>query len=491
MSLLFALACSSCDPAGTPAADEDERVDVLVIGSGPAGAAAAWKAREQGADVLVLERAPHPGGAGHYANNFYAAATRWQQEAGIRDDLRAAAVDWRAHTGGDPADPWVELLLERSGEVVAWLVDDLGAEFGGFVVTAETRGTRRLHKLQRPGSELGPVGLVTDQLGDALRLRHQADALLVEDGAVVGASYTDLETGETGRLRAEAVIVATGGFARKAERVLEARPELAELELGAEAGRGSDAGQVLFEGLDVRMQNLAEVGVYVHGVADPRPEFEGEVLWPKPSVKRALIVDLAGRRVADEALTTGFEMVDVLLAAPDHRLVALLPDELAQRLRAIVPPYNRGRDPRQGLPARQLRELGVLHRHADVVAAAAHWGMPPDALAATVERYEALAQAGEDTDFGKPSPWLIGFGGGPLHSFELAAAVAKTFGGVALDEQARVLGPEGPIPGLWAAGEVAGMLGTPAIGEGLDGSVTGCYLTGLVAGEHAAAARSR
>ena len=490
MSLLLAFACGSGAPDTPLPADAPAPVDVLVIGSGPAGAAAAWKARQDGAEVVVLERDARAGGAGLYAANHYGAATRWHAEAGIDDSASAAAEDWRAHTGGDPADPWVQLLFERSGEIISWLVDDLGAEFQGFAGATETGGTPRMHRLGRAGSELAPVSLLTEGLDEAIRLQHQADALLVEQGAVVGASYTDLRTGEQGQVRAKAVVVATGGFARHTERVLEVRPELSPLTLHVEAGPSSDGGGlVLFEGLEVREQNLAEVGVYTHSVADPRKGFEGEVLWPVPSVKHALIVDLAGRRVADEGRTTGFDMVDALLAAPDRRLVALVPDALYPKLRAIVPPYNRKPgERRRALPATELTQLGALATHADVASAAAHWGMPAEVLTATVQRYDEHVAAGRDADFGKDPAWLVGFGDRPVHAMELVVATAKTFGGVALDEQARVLGVDGPIPGLWAAGEVAGMLGTEAIGEGLDGAITACYLTGLVAGEQAAAA---
>ena len=72
---------------------------------------------------------------------------------------------------------------------------------------------------------------------------------------------------------------------------------------------------------------------------------------------------------------------------------------------------------------------------------------------------------------------------------ELAPGLAKAFGGVSLDEQARVIGLDGePIPGLFAAGEVAGMLGTEAVGVGFTGSMTAVLLTGRVAGQEAAAA---
>ena len=60
---------------------------------------------------------------------------------------------------------------------------------------------------------------------------------------------------------------------------------------------------------------------------------------------------------------------------------------------------------------------------------------------------------------------------------------AKAFSGVRVDGDGRVLDPSGaPIEGLFAAGEVAGFLGTDAVGVGFEGSITACYWLGLRAG---------
>jgi predicted oxidoreductase len=84
---------------------------------------------------------------------------------------------------------------------------------------------------------------------------------------------------------------------------------------------------------------------------------------------------------------------------------------------------------------------------------------------------------------------LVAFGNDSITSVELFLGAAKAFGGAELDTEARVLDANGEIiDGLWAAGEAAGMLGTPAVGGGFSGSVAACYLTGQVAGQNAAAA---
>ena len=122
----------------------------------------------------------------------------------------------------------------------------------------------------------------------------------------------------------------------------------------------------------------------------------------------------------------------------------------------------------------------------DGAAAAVAVGIDEEGLADTLARYAELVALGEDLDFGKRADAMVALEG-ELVVVELAAGSAKSFGGAWLDAGGRVLDAAGaPIPGLLAAGEVAGMLGTPAVGVGFSGSVTACYLTGRVAGRTAA-----
>ena len=119
---------------------------------------------------------------------------------------------------------------------------------------------------------------------------------------------------------------------------------------------------------------------------------------------------------------------------------------------------------------------------------AAVTGIDPAGLQQTMDRYQTFVVTGKDVDFGKRSDFLVPLEGQELVVMELRPGSAKSFGGAWLDDRARVLDVDGqPIPGLYAAGEAAGMLGTPAVGEGFEGSVMGCYLTGRVAGVQAAA----
>jgi succinate dehydrogenase/fumarate reductase flavoprotein subunit len=153
-----------------------------------------------------------------------------------------------------------------------------------------------------------------------------------------------------------------------------------------------------------------------------------------------------------------------------------------------MPMYNVGEDGDKDFTIDELIGMGVAARFEDLPTLAAETGLPQDTITTTMTRYEEQVIARRDADFGKDRAYLTSFAGGPYHVVELLPGSAKSFGGLALDPEGRVLGVNGEvIPGLWAAGEVAGMLGTAAIGEGLGGTITAVYFTGQRVGANAAA----
>lgn len=463
-------------------------VDVLVIGAGPAGLAAAYEAKEAGASVLVLEMDEKSGGGGWYGAHFFGVNTRWQQDMRIVDSKELAESEWPAITaGGDPQDPWVQALFTQGDATIGWLTDTFGAVVETVVFDHTGGSVPRLHLVSIDGQP--PVGGLVQALEADTWTSCQATALREEEGRVRGAWFTDLRTGEESAIEATATVVATGGFARDPERLMADRPDLEGARVLFDIHpQATGAGLPLLEGVNARFTSSGRYGVYVHATADYRPGMEREVLWVG-SVFNTMVIDLNGARVGNEEDLADFGFVSHLVAAPDKRLFALYPASVYAGVSGTIPAYN-WVDPGtpESLDAREMVELGVVSELADAQALAEWLGAEPGPVADTLARYDALANQHRDDDFGKAGELLLPFGAGPIYAVELFPSAAKSFGGVALDPEARVLGPDGqPIPGLFAAGEVAGMLGTEAVGEGFPGSVTGVYLTGRVAGQSAAA----
>jgi len=183
-------------------------VDVLVVGSGAAGLAAALSARQNGASsVLIAESQGMVGGSSRLSGGLMmGAGTRYQRALGIEDDADTLFHDYMQLNQWVVESAVVRRLAELAGPTVEWL-GDLGVEYYDQLVFG---GDERVPRVHCP---IGRGQAVVDVLlrqcrsaGVEVALAQRIDRQLTENGAVVGGSV-----GED-PLTAGAVVVASGGF---------------------------------------------------------------------------------------------------------------------------------------------------------------------------------------------------------------------------------------------------------------------------------------
>ncbi|NTV91219.1 MAG: FAD-binding protein, partial [Clostridiales bacterium] len=80
-------------------------------------------------------------------------------------------------------------------------------------------------------------------------------------------------------------------------------------------------------------------------------------------------------------------------------------------------------------------------------------GIDKDEFTATIKRYNSLCAKGHDDDFFKPAKFLMPIEKAPFYAFNFHMATDGAFGGLAVDENMQILGAEGPVKGLYAAGD--------------------------------------
>lgn len=510
--------------------------DVVVVGSGAAALAAALAAARNGAQVTVLERAPHLGGTTAISGGVaWLPCSRVALDAGV-DDSPAAALEYlRALGRGDFDDELTTTFVDDAARVaqviedhspLSWrLLPDWpdyqaqlpGGRTGGRSIwpaplTVEPELAARIQPT--PEVPLDPVpdgGRVTDALvlrgpvrgrvlvagllaaldalGVDVRTHARVDALVRDaSGGVRGVRLGSLEVPGT-------VVLGTGGYQHDPAlvRTFLPIPEIAPM---GPPGCAGDAVRFA-RSVDAALGNMADAW-WMPAIRVPGEEIDGAPFFRPLHHERAqpgsIMVDRGGRRFVDEAQNytdTGRAMLRfdagtyTWPAAP-----CWLVFDGAYRERSTIGPLAPG-DP----------DPEWLHRAGDLTSLAARLGLPAGALEATVERFNAHAQAGVDTEFGRgthpydrwigdpdaPDPNLAPLEVPPFYAVEVLAGCLGTKGGPRTDADGRVLRDDGaPVPGLFAAGNAAANpfgIGSPGGG----GTIGPALVFGTRAGEAAAA----
>lgn len=414
-----------------------DELDILVIGAGACGLAAAIAGHDAGASVAVIEKQERPGGNSSLSTGSVpAAGSRFQREAGIADEPARMVADLMAIAGGETDDrALVERLAAVSAETVEWLVDTVAAKL--TLITAYKHIGHSVPRLHAPVSRRGQ-DLVDDLVAAAERrgipiaVGNGARALIVEDGIVRGALVE--AGGETVEIRAGKTILALNGFAANPDLVRRFCPEIA----GAEyfGARGSTGEAVLWgEELGAALANMAAYQGYA-AVAYP----QGSLLSWTTVEKGGIIVGDDARRFGDESLGYSGYAREVL--ARGGRAYAVF-DQKIFDVAAAEEEFM------------ELWNYGGLKRGETAEEIARPFDLDPQALA------EAIAQASRAAAGTAPDPHgRRDFGLGPLappyYIGRVVPGLFHTQGGLRVDGDARVLRQDGaPVPNLFAGGGAA------------------------------------
>ncbi len=458
--------------------------DVVVVGSGAAGLAAALSAAQDGAQVLVAEAEGVVGGSSRLSGGLtMGAGTRYQHALGIVDDAESLFHDYMQLNQWQVEAAVVRRLAERCGPTVEWL-GDLGVEYYSDLVFG---GDERVPRVHCP---VGRGQAVVDVLARRCRehrvelaLGQRVDRLLVEDGAVVGVGV-----GED-TVRAGAVIIAAGGFGNNPDKLAEYFPSAAATEwawyIGADGSRGDH--------LDLGAQVDAQIEGYDRGLRLLHAGFAKvyEAYLPGWLV----LVNRDGRRFCDE--TAPYGIMDGLIHTQDDLAYAIFDQAVLDaataagvaRYKQQVPGSTKKQSPHWNADiVAAMVDEGKVHRADSLEDLATALGVPGDQLSTAVQRYNAAAAAGEDTDYLKDPKFLEPIATGPFYGAQIRpATVCFTACGLRIDRDARVLSRRGdPIAGLFAAGEsTGGVVGPRYVGSG--NSYANCVTFGRIAGASAAA----
>ncbi len=309
------------------------QADVIVIGAGIAGVAAAIELLERGRRVLLLDRDVEENMGGLAKESFggiWFAGTPLQRRYGIRDGAELGLRDWLAFAEFDPADrwprAWAEAYVQRANEEVFDWLKRIGVEFMPMPLWVErglhTPGNSvpRWHIVWGTGHELAIVlnrHLLAHPRHGLLERRysHRVESLVSSGGKVIGCRGTLEGSGAEFEATAESVVIASGGINGSLERVKRhwhvdwGRPPATLLN-----GSHKYADGLLHDAAAVLGANITHLDWqwnYAAGVHhwQPRKPSHGLSLVPP---KSALWLNWRGERIGPMPLVTGFDTHDLV-----------------------------------------------------------------------------------------------------------------------------------------------------------------------------------
>ena len=430
--------------AKTDTGDETYDVDIVVVGAGAAGLAAANTALEAGANVLVLEKTGVTGGSTtRSGGKILAAGSQWQTEQGFEDNADMM-YDFLMSFDRDGImnGPLVRQFCDASLDNLMWLVDR-GVQIQDVEPIHSSITPWRVHNVKGGGGQTSghggqfcvPLTQAYEKAGGKILYNCPATQLLTDAAGSVTGVIAEKAGGGKVTVNAKNVILCTGGYCHNEEMLAKYHDFLPNnLASGVPMGNVGD-GLTMAQAVGAR--NFDAPGmqlVYVNydcyvGIAE----------------ESGLIVSEDGDRVVDE--WTYQSHVAQALADADSTCGYYI---TAVKDGKCVEPY----------PMLQwgvtLETLNFSYKAATIEELAKQIDMDPAKLQATVDRYNELCAKGKDDDFGKPAEYMIPVEGETYYAFKMLPGSSVTFGGLEINDKSQVLNTaDQPIPGLYAAGEVA------------------------------------
>ncbi len=464
--------------AGLPYETElPDQAGVVVLGSGLAGCAALLAAAEAGAYAVMLEKTGAIGGSTVLSAGLSAFADTDEQRAlGIADSAELLRRDLLAVGNHRNDVALVDLYCAHQLETYRWLRHH-GVSFGE-IHAASGQTVPRSHPTDTTGM-LVRLLVAAGQRGARLVMDAAADRLVHEKGRVVGVDVR-LRDGRKRRIRADAVVLATGGFARNDELLTTFAPQMEHaLRAGGTGcvGDGLKMAMALGAGIRDTPYIKGTYGIYAH----PHPHEDGTGILAV--YKGAIAVNDSGQRFVDESRNYK-EIGDVALRQPGVVTWQVFDATVMAQSSDDVPIYAFAERDRAGMLERadSIEELEKMI------------GLPEGSLVTTVADYNRRIADGE------PDPWgrehLCGGVGRPFpletppfYAHPTRTVVLATYCGVTVDTELRVLDWWGePIDRLFAAGEIVG--GFHGSGYMTGTSIGKAAIFGRLAGTHAAAIES-
>jgi fumarate reductase flavoprotein subunit len=418
--------------------------DLVVIGSGIAGQAAAASAAEAGLSVVLLEKTGALGGSTAMSGGFFAfSGTDEQAAEGIRDSAELFLNDMVTAGGGASDRALLQTYLEHQAETYTWLKDQ-GVVFRALEISSGQSAPRSHNSVIT--EVLATLHRNFTSHGGETRLNHRATRLVREDRKVTGVVVQSPD-GEALFHSRGGLVLATGGFSRSTDLLRTFAPEaLAAIPYGGKGNTGD--GLKMAWKLGAGMADMSYVTATYGSHPETGEEFH-ELLTAY--YMGAIVVNTAGKRFMDESQSykvlgrevlkeaegLGFQIFDARIRAKSHPGIPLNDIDM-------------------------LEDIGHVHKAHTLEELAELAGIDAAGLQETVARYNASVAGDQADETGRTNLCngvgeLLPLDQAPFYAYPAKALMTTTYCGVTINTDAQVVDIDGEvIDGLYAIGEVTG-----------------------------------
>ena len=441
LALSLAAGCSSSNKAQPSAnnATFDREVDYLVLGGGVAGLSSAIEAADQGIEnILVLEKTGNLGGTAFYSGGILGGVdTQITKENNLQVDIEDIIAEQMQEKHYILDEDLTRLTIDKAGETIDWLIDEIGVQFQSETVVKDGYGTYPvIHLVEGEGAGMKEpfTRALEARENIEIQLNTSATELIVDDGKVVGAQA--ICDGQVTRIKADAVLLATGGYSANHKLFTNAASQNGVFQTSNFANQSGD-GLVMATKVGAGVQNLDQLQVYLREYNNPTGQ--------NPYMF-TIFVGQDGKRFMDEkrtAQTYNQEIKDDVIDLYGRTGVDYfwsLADEASLTM--------------MGIDDKMKDYTGVVY--ADTLEELAEkMDVDASALVETVNQWNQDCANQKDSQFNRTSPMWFPLSTGPYYALQTTFFSSVCHGGITKNANAQVTRLDGTtIPGLFAAGEV-------------------------------------
>ena len=442
------------DPIADSALASTVDVDVLVCGQGPAGMAAALACAEQGLKVVAVEKGASPTWRSATMGAFH---DRIHKKYGVEFDTREWLDDAMVNCAYRGEQSVYQTWIDTCDEAVDWFLDELALNDDDYRLTfnagdfPEFTAAYDELSLSRSWNTSINIPLTPPEIAETLQKRITAQGaevlfntpvvqLVTRDGKVTGA-IVKTEAGYVKYNTAKGVVLATGGYEfNPAKLAACCRPR--DLALG--------------DWMNGTKTNTGDGHEMAKAIGALEDEYPHPLMLDPQQLMPYLRVNKRGKRFTAEYEAYN-HLANAIQAQPGAYCFYIVDANVMDIVTSIWTPSSSCYGPKEvwagaatspnALVADTLEEL------------AEKMGVPAGAFVESIERWNAMCDAGEDTDFHFPGKMMHKIDTAPFYATKEMASCLCTAGGLQITPKSEVLDQNAqPIPGLYAIGNVSGSM---------------------------------